>query len=65
MIDSIPVQMYTVDDIQNIFMIGRTKAYQLMSTSRFAAIKLNQKLLVEKKKLEEWISKNSGRTYNY
>ena len=31
MIDSIPVQMYTVDDIQNIFMIGRTKAYQLMT----------------------------------
>ena len=44
MIDSIPVQMYTVDDIQNIFMIGRTKAYQLMSSSGFPAIKLNKNL---------------------
>ena len=59
------IQMYTVDDIQNIFMIGRTKAYQLMSSSGFPAIKLNKKLLVEKSKLEEWIYKNSGRTYNY
>ena len=59
------IQMYTVDDIQNIFMIGRTKAYQLMSSSGFPAIKLNKKLLVEKNKLEEWITKNSGRTYNY
>lgn len=59
------ITMYTVDDIQKLFMIGRTKAYQLMSSSGFPAIKLNKKLLVEKHKLEEWISKNSGKTYNY
>ena len=59
------IQMYTVDDIQNIFMIGRTKAYQLMSSSGFPAIKLNRKFLVEKSKLEEWISKNSGKKYIY
>ena len=57
--------MYTVDDIQRIFSIGRTKAYQLMCSSGFPAIRLNKKLLVSKEKLEEWIRKNSGKTYNY
>lgn len=65
MADNNTIIMYGVDDIQEIFMIGRTKAYQLMSSSGFPAIKLNKKLLVEKQKLEEWISKNSGKTYNY
>ena len=57
--------MYTVDDIQRIFSIGRTKVYQLMCSSGFPAIRLNKKLLVSKEKLEEWIRKNSGKTYNY
>ena len=57
--------MYTVDDIQRIFSIGRTKAYQLMCSSGFPAIRLNKKLLVSKEKLEVWIRKNSGKTYNY
>lgn len=65
MIDKeIPV-LYDVDDIQSIFKIGRTKAYQLLSSSGFPAIKLNKKLLVERSKLEDWISKNSGKTYLY
>lgn len=57
--------LYTVDDMQQIFKIGRCKAYQLMSSSGFPAIRLNKKLLVEKGKLEDWIAKNSGKTYIY
>ena len=57
--------LYTVDDIQQIFKIGRSKAYQLLSSSGFPTIKLNKKLLVEKSKLEDWIAKNSGKTYIY
>lgn len=65
MIDNqIPI-LYDVNDIQNIFKIGRSKAYQLLSSSGFPSIKLNKKLLVEKGKLEDWISKNSGKTYEY
>lgn len=65
MIDKeIPV-LYDVDDIRSIFKIGRSKAYQLLSSSGFPAIKLNKKLLVERDKLEDWISKNSGKTYLY
>lgn len=65
MIDSQLPVMYDVNDIQCIFKIGRSKAYQLLSSSGFPAIKLNKKLLVEKGKLEDWISKNSGKTYVY
>ena len=65
MIDNQLPIMYDVSDIQNIFKIGRSKAYQLLSSSGFPSIKLNKKLLVEKGKLEEWIAKNSGKTYIY
>ena len=65
MIDNQLPIMCDVNDIQSIFKIGRSKAYQLLSSSGFPAIKLNKKLLVEKGKLEEWISKNSGKTYVY
>lgn len=65
MIDNNNIILYTVDDIQDIFKIGRSKAYQLMSSSGFPAMRLNKKLLVEKSKLEDWISKQSGKTYTY
>ena len=65
MIDNIDIKLYNVDDIQRIFGIGRSKAYQLLSSSGFPAIKLNKKILVEKSKLEEWISKTSGKSYTY
>ena len=65
MIDKQDPVLYNVDDIQRIFKIGRSKAYQLLSSSGFPSIKLNKKLLVEKSKLEDWIAKNSGKTYAY
>ena len=60
----IPV-LYDVDDIQRIFGIGRTKAYQLMDSSGFPSFRLNRKVLVSREKLEEWIRKTSGKTYVY
>lgn len=65
MIDNNAPVLYTVDDIQNIFKIGRTKAYQLMCSSGFPSFKLNKKLYISKEKLEDWIAKTSGKTYNY
>ncbi len=65
MIDKQEPVLYNVDDIQRIFKIGRSKAYQLLSSRGFPTIKLNKKMLVEKNKLEEWIAKNSGKTYIY
>lgn len=63
--EEIDVVMYGVEDVMHIFGIGRTRAYQLMSSSGFPAIRLNKKLLVSQKALEEFVRRNSGRTYNY
>lgn len=59
------IVMYTIDDLQRIFGIGRTKAYQLASSSGFPAIKLNKKILVPQKQLMDWINKNCGKKYKY
>lgn len=65
MLDTPGIVLYTVDDIQRIFQLGRTKAYQLLTSDGFPSIRLNKKLLVEKGKLEEWLHRNSGKTYTY
>ena len=57
--------LYTVDDIQRIFKIGRNKAYELLSSDGFPSLKLNKKIYVSKDRLEDWIAKHSGKTYNY
>ena len=54
-----------VEDIQRIFGIGRTKAYQLMDSSGFPSFRLNRKVLVSRDRLEEWIRKTTGKTYIY
>lgn len=65
MIDNDDIILYNVDDIQRIFKIGRSRAYQLLSSSGFPSIRLNKKILVEKEKLLDWLSKNSGKIYTY
>ena len=65
MIDKEYPVLYTVNDIMNIFGLGQNKAYELLHSSGFPSIKLNRKILVEKSKLEAWISKNSGKEFNY
>lgn len=57
--------LYTVEDIQRIFSLGRTKAYQLVSMRGFPAIRLNRKIYIPKEKLEDWIKKNTGKCLNY
>lgn len=57
--------VYTIDDIQKILKIGRTNAYQLMSSKDFPSFRLNKKWLVSKEKLDDWINKYSGTVYNY
>ena len=64
-IDSDEITLYTVDDIKRIFKIGRTNAYQLMTSSGFPSFRMNKKLYVEKEKLAEWVQKNSGKSFVY
>ena len=57
--------MYNINDIQKIFGIGRTRAYQLVNSNGFPALHLNRKVLIPKQKLNEWIVKNCGKTFKY
>lgn len=57
--------LYTVKDIQRIFKIGRTQAYKLISANGFPSIKINNRIYVPKKKLENWLDKICGKTFKY
>lgn len=57
--------LYTVEDIMAIFKMGRTKAYQLMSSDGFPSFRLNKKLYISKDKLSEWVEKNAHKTYYF
>ncbi len=65
MVDNDKTVLYTVDDIQKIFKLGRTKAYQLMISDGFPSIRLNRRLYVQKEKLDAWINQNSGKQFLY
>lgn len=64
-VDTLGIVLYTVDDIQRIFKLGRTKAYELMSSDGFPSFKINSKVYVESEKLQKWIDKRVGKTYSY
>lgn len=53
-----------VQDIQNLFGIGRNKAIALMNSKGFPAIKLGRTYRVDSAELEEWIKKNKGKEVN-
>lgn len=63
-VDTGEVVLYTVDDIQRMFKMGRTKAYELMSAKGFPSFRINSRLYVEKNKLCLWISKRDGKTFS-
>ena len=64
-LDTDKIVLYTVDDIQMVFKIGRTKAYELMSASGFPSFRMNNRLYVEAGKLAAWIDKLAGKTFSY
>lgn len=51
-----------VQDIQNLFDIGRNKAIALMKSEGFPVIKIGRTYRVDNTELEEWIEKNKGKT---
>lgn len=59
------IVLYTVRDIQEIFKIGRTKAYELMSSNGFPSFKINNRVYVEEQSLENWLRKREGKTFNF
>lgn len=64
-IDKEKITLYTVSDIQEIFKIGRTNAYALMSANGFPSFKLNSRLYVKSDQLNSWIEKRQGKTFSY
>lgn len=64
-IDTNTIVLYTVEDIQQIFKLGRTKAYELMSSDGFPSFRLNTKLYVERGKLQNWIDKRVGKSFSF
>lgn len=61
MLDNDMNKLYTVNDIQKIFQLSRTKAYQLMVYDGFPSFRLNKKLYVEHDTLEDWMLKCGAR----
>ena len=56
-------KLLTVKDVQSILNIGRTTAYQLMRSSGFPTLRINNRLFVSQEALEKWIKMYSGRQY--
>lgn len=63
--DKDDVVLYTINDIQRIFKLGRTKAYQLVVSEGFPSIRLNRKIYVPKDKLQTWVKQNTGKAFRY
>jgi excisionase family DNA binding protein len=49
------IEVYTVENIQEILNIGRRQAYDLVNSGKFPAKKLARKILIPKKTFNEWL----------
>ena len=56
-------KLLRVKDIEKIFGCGRNKAYELMKSPGFPAIRIGKNLYVSKEELEKWIEDYSGKEY--
>ena len=59
------IVIYNVKDIQNIFHCGKNQAYELVKADGFPSMRIGGKIVVEKNALENWFTKNRGRTIIY
>lgn len=57
--------VYTVNDIQNILSLGKTRTYELMRSDGFPSFRLNSRLYVTKENFEKWLSKYTNKTFRY
>ena len=65
MVDTQDIILYTVEDIERIFQISRTKAYQLIGANGFPSLRINKRVYVPKNKLETWIDRYCGKEFQY
>ena len=65
MLDKNESVLYTVKDLQRIFGMSKTSAYQLMNSKNFPSFHLNRKVYVSKEQLDKWITSHTGKTLSY
>ncbi len=56
-------KLLRVKDIEEIFGCGRNKAYELMKSPGFPAIRIGKNLYVSKEELEKWLEDYTGKEY--
>ena len=59
---SMTPELYTVKEIKNIFKCGQKQAYEIVNANGFPSMRIGGKILVERKALEDWLSKNKGKS---
>lgn len=57
------INFFTVEEIADILKIGKTKAYQLMRTDGFPAIKLQRTYRVSEQDFMKWANDYKGKEY--
>ena len=50
--------LYTTTDIQEIFKLGKSKAYELIRSKSFPSIKIGRSYYIPKVALEKWLASN-------
>lgn len=65
MVDNQDIILYTVEDVESIFHLGRTKAYQLMHADGFPSIRINNRFYVQKDKLTAWLDRYCGKIFEF
>ena len=56
-------RLLTAKDLQEIFHIGKNRAYELLHSQCFPTIRINSRLYVTKKHLSEWLDTYKGRQF--
>ena len=59
-------RLLTVEDIQIILSISKSKAYKLANTPGFPSIRIGTKMIrIPQKDFEEWITAYTGKTFSF
>lgn len=64
-LDNDGVVLYTATDIQRLFNLGRTKAYELLAADGFPSFKINNRVYVEREQLLSWLNKRVGKRFSF
>lgn len=60
----IGITVYTPDEVQKIFKLGRTQTYNLMNSEGFPTLRVNRKMYVEDEALRVWMKNYTGKTFS-